>query len=134
MHKPSPLLLDTHIWIWLMDGVADKIPTPVRTRIAAAAERGTVYISAISIWEVAMLQNRKRITLSVELRAWVDRALAAPGVAIDSTCLPGMIHSDPADRILIATARSLNGAIVTRDRLILDYAQNGHVKTLNAES
>jgi len=142
MQKPSPLLLDTHIWIWLMDGVAEKISTPVRARIAEAASHGQVYVSAMSVWEVAMLDARRKLTLSVECRAWIDRALAAPGVqfaqlspaiAVDSTRLPGSIHSDPADRILVATARSLNGTLVTRDRLILNYSEGGYVKTLSAE-
>lgn len=143
MHKASPLLLDTHIWIWLMDGVADKLPARVRARIQVAADRGLVYVSAMSVWEVAMLEARKQLTLSVELSAWADRALAAPGVqlapfsseiAIDSTRLPGRIHGDPADRILIATARHLNAALVTCDRRILDYSQGGYVKTFAAEA
>ena len=142
MRKHSPLLLDTHIWIWLMDGVADKISVPLRARISDAAGQGLVYISAISVWEVAILDQLKKLTLSVECRTWVDRALEAPGVQfapltpaimIDSTRLPGEPHRDPADRMLIATARSLNGTLVTRDPLILEYSVGGYVKTLSAE-
>ncbi len=143
MRKPSPLVLDTHIWIWLMDGVADKISPPLRATIAHAANQGLVYISAISVWEVAILDQSKKLTLSVECRTWIERALEAPGVQfaplspaimIDSTRLPGEVHRDPADRMLIATTRSLNATLVTRDRLILDYSRTGYVKTLSAEA
>ena len=124
-----------------MDGAADQLSAPVRTKIATAAERGMVFVSAISVWEVAMLEARGRLTFSVECRDWVERALQAPGlqfvalspaIAIDSTRLPGAIHSDPADRILVATARALNGTLITRDRALLDYSQGGYVKALNA--
>ncbi len=124
-----------------MDGVADKIPPPLRATISLAANQGLVYISAISIWEVAILDQAKKLTLSVECRTWIERALEAPGVQfaplspaimIDSTRLPGEVHRDPADRMLIATARSLNATLVTRDKLILDYSRTGYVKTLSA--
>ncbi len=125
-----------------MDGVADKISVALRTRISDAAAQGLVYISAISVWEIATLDHLKKLTLSVECRTWIDRALEAPGVQfapltpaimIDSTRLPGEPHRDPADRMLISTARALNGTLVTRDRLILEYSKSGYVKTLSAE-
>ncbi len=126
-----------------MDGVVDKIPAPVRARISAASGKGLIYISAISVWEVATLEAKGRLTLSMDCRTWVDRALDAPGVqfaplspsiAVDSTRLPEGMHSDPADRILVATARSMNGTLVTRDRMILNYAASGHVRVLSAEA
>jgi len=126
-----------------MDGVADKISPPLRATISQAANYGLVYISAISVWEVAILDQSKKVTLSVECRTWIDRALKAPGVQfaplspaimIDSPRLPGCVHRDPADRMLIATARSLNATLVTRDKLILDYSRTGYVKTLSAEA
>jgi PIN domain nuclease of toxin-antitoxin system len=130
------LLLDTHIWIWLMDGAPGKLSANLRHRIQTASGKGQLYVSAISVWEVAALEAKGRITLSMDCRTWVDRALAAPGVqlaevtpaiAVDSTRLPEGLHGDPADRILVATARSLHGTLVTQDRLILDYARKGHV-------
>lgn len=125
-----------------MDGAVDKIPASVRSRISSASGKGLVYVSAISVWEVATLDAKRRLTLSMDCRTWVDRALDAPGVhlaplspsvAVDSTRLPGDLHSDSADRILVATARYMNGTLVTRDRLILNYAADGHVRVLNAE-
>lgn len=121
-----------------MDGAPGKLSNQIRARIQAASGRGQVYVSAISVWEVATLESKGRITLSMDCRAWVDRALAAPGVqlaeltpaiAVDSTRLPGGLHGDPSDRILVATARSLHGTLVTRDELILNYSKKGHVHT-----
>ena len=98
-------------------------------------------VPAISIWEIAQLEATRRLQLSVDVRAWVGRALAFPGVrltgltpaiAIESTRLPGALHRDPADRILIATARLMGAALVTRDERILGYAKKGHVKVVDA--
>ena len=98
-------------------------------------------VSAISVWEIAMLEVSRRIELSVDVRAWIARALAFPGVrlkglspsiAIESTRLPGPLHRDPADRVLIATARLLGAALVTCDERILRYAKKGHVKVVDA--
>jgi PIN domain nuclease of toxin-antitoxin system len=142
MPTPDRLLLDTHVWIWLMDGAAGKLTTEIRSRIQAAAGKGQVYVSAISVWEVATLEARGKITLSMDCRTWVDRALGAPGVkfaeltaaiAVDSTRLPDGLHGDPADRILVATARALHGTLVTRDRLVLEYSRKGHVHTVSTE-
>jgi PIN domain nuclease of toxin-antitoxin system len=139
MPTPDRLLLDTHVWIWLMDGTTGKLAAGIRSRIQAASGKGQVYISAISVWEVATLEAKGKLTLSMDCGAWVDRALAAPGVqlagltasiAVDSTRLPEGLHGDPADRILVATARSLHGTLVTRDALILKYSKKGHVHTL----
>jgi PIN domain nuclease of toxin-antitoxin system len=141
MQNPKDLLLDTHVWIWLMDGTAGKLSPGTLQKIQAAAGKGRVFVSAISVWEVATLEAKGRLTLSMDCRTWVDRALAAPGVqlaamtpeiAVDSARLPGSIHGDPADRILIATARALNGSLVTRDDQILSYSRKGHVRTVAA--
>lgn len=88
-----------------------------------------------------MLVRKRRLNLGTATREWVSRALSRPGVrlapltpeiAIDSEELPGRIHGDPADRIMIATARALDATLVTRDRLILDYGAQGHVDVLPA--
>jgi PIN domain nuclease of toxin-antitoxin system len=88
-----------------------------------------------------MLSDKGRLTLSMAVQAWVERALALPGInlvaiestiAVDAGILPGTIHGDPADRFLIATARALACPIMTVDRAILDYARQGHVKAIDA--
>jgi PIN domain nuclease of toxin-antitoxin system len=136
------LLLDTHVWLWFFEGVAAELaPSIVRTLEAAGRNR-RLLVSVLSVWEIAMLEARRRVRLSMDCRAWVRRALQAPGlrlhgltpaVAIESTRLPGAIHGDPVDRMLVATARLTGATIVTRDSRILDYAADGHVAALAAE-
>jgi PIN domain nuclease of toxin-antitoxin system len=135
------LLLDTHVWVWYVENQATQFSRRIEPLVERAVQRGDVVISAISIWEVALLETIRRIELSVDIRAWVSRALAFPGVrlkglspsiAIESTRLPGPLHRDPADRILIATARLLGAALVTCDERILAYAKAGHVRAVDA--
>lgn len=136
-----PLLLDTHIWIWYVEGERAQIGRRVESRVESAVQRGDVLVSAISVWELALLESGRRVDLSVEVRTWVARALGFPGVrlkrlspsiAIESTRLPGSLHRDPVDRMLIATARLLGAALVTRDERILEYAAQGHVRVIDA--
>ncbi len=88
-----------------------------------------------------MLAANRRIELAQEVRAWARRALAFPGlrltglspaIAIESTLLPGALHRDPADRLLVATARVTGASLVTCDERILDYAEQGHVGVVDA--
>jgi PIN domain nuclease of toxin-antitoxin system len=138
MSKASPLLLDTHAWIWVMEG-APGIPAAARTSIEQAATAGRLWVSAISVWEVAMLVAKGRVVFSTDVHAWVRQALAAPGlhlaplspeIAVASASLSGVFHGDPADRILVATARALTARFVTADRAIIEYSRRGHVLTL----
>ena len=135
------LLLDTHVWVWYVENDARRFSRGIEPLVEGAVQRGEVVVSAISVWEIALLEASGRIELSLDVRAWVGRALGFPGVrlkglspsvAIESTRLPGELHRDPADRILIATARSLGSAIVTCDERILAYATKGHVRVVDA--
>ena len=134
----SPLLLDTNALIWIASG---------RPLAAAAAEaledagrKGTeVLVTPISAWEIGMLTARGRIALASPPASWFARTLSAAGfglaeqttgMLIDSSFLPGSPPRDPADRIIIATAREKGLRLVTRDRAILDYAGAGHVSAL----
>lgn len=131
---PSPeklLLLDTHTWLWLVGG-AEPLKRPVLSAVEGAARRGRIRVSAISVWEVAMLQAKGRIRLAKDCLAWVQEALSAPGtslvpltpeIAVESSRLPGEFHGDPADRILVATARLLDATLLTRDERILAYGK-----------
>jgi PIN domain nuclease of toxin-antitoxin system len=139
--RPGLVLLDTHVWVWYLEGERARFSARIEPTVEAAAERGDVLVSAISIWEIAQLEALRRLELRQDVRAWVARALACPGVqlkglspsiAIESTRLPGAPHRDPADRILIATARLTGAAIVTCDRRVLAYAKQGHVKSIDA--
>ena len=135
------LLLDTHVWIWVMDGAADRISPSALEEVRRASARGAVRVSAISVWEVAMLEAKGRVRFSVEAAEWVRRGLQAPGVRlealspevlVESTRLPGAIHGDPADRMIVATARRTGATLVTRDAAVLAYAREGHLSALDA--
>jgi PIN domain nuclease of toxin-antitoxin system len=98
-----------------------------------------VYVSPVTAWEVGMLVAYGRYRVSVEPSAWFDHLIAASGFAVArlpakvlvaSSFLPGKPPSDPADRIIIATAREYGFRIMTRDRKILDYADQGHVQAI----
>lgn len=136
----KPLLLDTHIWIWLVEGHRT-LRSNARTAIGEAASAGGLRIAAITLWEVALLSSRRRIVIEAPIRDWLDRALAGsgvvlesltPGVAVESCSLPGRFHRDPADQIIVATARLTGAALMTRDRRILDYAAQGHLTAIRA--
>lgn len=138
---PGRVLLDTHVWIWTVSGETDRMAPDVVEQIRRAAARGRLLVSAISVWEVAMLQAKGRIGLAMELEEWVRRGLSAPGVRlaelspevlVESTRLPGEVHGDPADRMLIATARRLGASLATRDGAILSYARGGHLAVVDA--
>ena len=139
MHEAGPrLVLDTHIWVWLMEGKSDLKPR-LRRRIESCAHEGELLVSAISIWEVGMLEAKGRITFDQACMDWVRDALSAPGIrqaalepaiAVASTRLPGHFHGDPADRIIVATARAYACPLVTADHAIAEYAQSGFVKVL----
>ena len=136
-----PLLLDTHVWIWAMTGAEGELGQNARSTVTAAAQAGRVLVSVISVWEVGMLEAKGRIHFALEVGEWVRRALAAPGttlapltpdVALDSSRLPAPLHGDPADRILIATARRTGATLVTRDARILDYGNQGMLAVIDA--
>ena len=131
------ILLDTHAWLWLMTGAADRFSQATLELVEAAARAGAVLIPAIAVWEVAMQDAKGRITLDAPCDIWVERALSAPGVrliplspriAVDSTRLPGRFHGDPADRMIVATARATQATLITCDGKILEYAKLGYVR------
>ncbi len=135
------LLLDTHIWVWLNEAELTRIAPAVVEETRAAAQEGRVLVSVMSVWEVAMLESRGRIHLSFPVVEWVARALHAPGIrlldfspeiAIESTRLPGAPHGDPADRILMASARVSGARLATCDAAILAYAGTGYLAVLDA--
>jgi len=130
--KQHKLLLDTHVWIWVTAG--NSILSPgMRKIIDRAKEREHLLISPISIWEISMLVERKRIALDMDMTDWLKQWVELPGimtaefsfqVALLSNRLPGIIHSDPADRILIASAYEENAVLVTADEKILKYGED----------
>jgi PIN domain nuclease of toxin-antitoxin system len=128
------ILLDTHIWVWWVTS-ADRL-SPRQAETIAANESDVMGVSAISCWEIAKLVELGRLELAWPLDDWMSAALRYPGVsllaltpqiAIASTRLPGEFHNDPADQIIVATARTHDCALLTRDGKILSYP---HVETI----
>ena len=128
------IVLDTHVWIWwVLD--YDKLTVRQQTAIKEN-EAGEIGVSAISIWEVAKLVELGKLELQHSLEEWFDQALSYPGIqvveltpqiSIESTHLPGKFHRDPADQIIVATARNFDCPLVTSDERILNYK---YVKTI----
>ena len=136
----TPLLLDTHVLLWLLRG-DPRLSPPVRQRIDEAARQRQLWVSAITPWEIGMLVAKGRLVLDRDVAEWIDAALALPGlqlapldpgVAVASTRLPQLFHGDPADRIIVATARHLGAALVTADAVLLAYGGQGHVAVVAA--
>jgi PIN domain nuclease of toxin-antitoxin system len=124
-------LLDTHIWIWWnMNPV--KLSQKVKRLIADNKKYEELLLSAISPWEFSKLLQKGRIEIACDPQEWIQTALdmpklrlvpLTPGIACKSTLLPGQFHSDPADQIIVATARKENAVIITRDERIRNYPQ-----------
>ncbi|MCL2449656.1 MAG: type II toxin-antitoxin system VapC family toxin [Polyangiaceae bacterium] len=124
-------MLDTHAWLDLADNRGNRFHPTLRRRVELSASRGHVYIAAITVWEVAMLARRGELRLSLSTFEFVGTALRRtqtaiaplePAIAVDSVELPDWDHKDPADRLIVATARYRGAILVTRDGDILDYA------------
>jgi len=135
------LLLDTHCWIWAQLGLIQQFSRVTLQSIKDAEREGNLRISVISVWELAMLEKRGRLALPMSVRMWVEQALSKPGIAvtpltveiaIESVHLPGEIHGDPADRMLVATARVLGARLVTKDAQLIRYSRQRHVRALEA--
>lgn len=138
--SPSLLLLDTHVWLWFALGRTERLAAPVRKKIETAAYDGKLAVSAISVWEIGMLEAKGRIVLGLPCEKWITTALALPGlrliglepeIAIASSRLPGEIQGDPADRILAATARAHNAVLATADERLLEYGKAGFMRVLD---
>lgn len=130
--RTTPLLLDTHVWCWVLKGEQGVMASAVRQLIDDAARNGRLFISDISCWEVAMLVSKQRLELGEDVEDWLAHAAQTPGISVvpltravlvRSTRLPGAPHPDPADRMLMAQAQLLGASLVTCDRRIVAYAR-----------
>ncbi len=134
----QPLLLDTCAVIWLAE--SQKLAPAAVQALNEANETGAAaYISSITAWEIGMLASRDRLKLLTTPQRWFARLFEPPGVKlanmspdllIAASFLPGEPPRDPADRIIVATARDYGCTLITRDRLLLDYGEQGHVRVL----
>ena len=129
-------MLDTHILIWWATGALKKLSSNAIAAIDQEMQAGEIIISSISAWEIAMLINKDRIVISMDLDEWLSTIEQIDAVkfyavdndiAIKSANLPGEFHKDLADRMIVATARKLGSILITADEKIINYP---HVKTI----
>jgi PIN domain nuclease of toxin-antitoxin system len=132
----DPILLDTCAALWLMAGAPISATSRSAIRSARTANLG-VYVSPFTAWEIGTLVAKKRLQLTLSPEVWFETLLALPGIRpaaltpnilLASTALPGSPPGDPADRIIAATARIYGQVVITRDRALLKYAQEGHIR------
>lgn len=137
MGPPSPLLLDTCALLWLVSGGLDA--SEARPLLIEALHNDGVLVSATSAWEIGLLSLAGRMSFVPDPKAWFERATSRPGIrvtpitaeiAIDASHLPGELHGDPADRLIIATARHLGAQVVTRDARLIEYAARGYMAAI----
>ena len=134
------LLVDTHTLIWMVEE-APQLGAQAAEVLNRAGWENRIAVSAITPWEIALLVSKGRLQLSAEVMQWIRVALAKPGVrlvplepeiAVESTRLPFEMHADPADRILVATARHLGATLVTADGALLEMARQGNFLGMDA--
>jgi len=129
------IVLDTHAWIWFTSK-PENLSKKAKKAVEAAVKEKNMLVSSISAWEVALLVKKERLKLSMDVTDWIAKSENLPfiqfipvsnSIAVKSVNLPQPLHSDPADRIIIATALSTGASIVTKDKKFSDYS---HVKTI----
>jgi PIN domain nuclease of toxin-antitoxin system len=132
----QPILLDTCAAIWVAEDAT--VAQSAIDLLAAAADAAIpTYVSPISAWELGLLVAKARLKLLTTPQRWFQRLLEirgvqladmSPEVLIASSFLPGEPPRDPADRIIAATARHYGATLVTRDRALLEYGEQGHIR------
>jgi PIN domain nuclease of toxin-antitoxin system len=123
------IVLDTHALVWWVTG-DDRLSSRARHVIEREQANGELLVSSITAWEIAMLVRRQRLILSMDVAEWLavaselDALTFVPvdnEIAVRSTELPGELHKDPADRIIVATSRKFGAPLVTVDEKLQDY-------------
>jgi PIN domain nuclease of toxin-antitoxin system len=129
------IVLDTHAWIWWVSA-PESLPSKVQNEIDRNLAIDSVVVSTFSTWEIAILVAKGKLQFAIDLGKWITQSEQIPGftfqpvtnaIAIASVNLPGQFHPDPADRLIVATARILGATLITGDEKIRNYA---HVRTL----
>ena len=138
----KPLVLDTHSWIWLLNGEESIGGSRFVAEAEAASVAGRLYICSISISEVALLASAGRVRLVVPVTTWLQEALETPGlqvididigIAAESAGLPGDFPGDTADRMIVAATRLIGGRLATADAALKQYGEAGYVSILPLE-
>lgn len=129
------IILDTHVWVWWASN-PDLLSRAAEEAVHAGIAEDRLYVSSVSAWEVSLLTRKGRLELTTAVDDWIARSEALPflrfvavdnRIAIEANQLPGVIHDDPADRMIVATARILGATLITKDQRLREYP---HVKTL----
>jgi PIN domain nuclease of toxin-antitoxin system len=129
------IVLDTHIWVWWVSN-PENLSLSAKKIIDSTIENDGILISSISAWEVALLVAKERLKLTIGVSDWIAKSERLPfvkfipidnAIAVKSVYLPEPFHSDPADRIIVATATTVRASLVTKDERILNYP---HVETI----
>lgn len=124
------IVLDTHALLWWANGERAQLSAAAASAIDAEMDGGQILVSSMSAWELAMLVERGRVALSMDVASWLDTLSRIDAVqivpvdseiAVKSVQLPGDFHKDPADRIIVATARKFAAPLVSADEKIRSY-------------
>lgn len=132
----NPILLDTHVLLWSLLEPSE-ISRGVKQQISLAQNNNRLLLCSISLWEIAMLNFKKRINIYEPTKEFLKsvtsvRGLStkdiSPEIAAESVLLMDDFHGDPVDRIIVATAKIYGATLLTRDKKILDWAKSGHIR------
>ena len=124
-----PALLDTHAWVWWVTEDR-RLSAAARRTIERSQVRGDLSLSLISVWEVAKKVEKAQLVLDRPIDQWIELAVARPGlhlveltspILVESCRLPPPFHGDPADQLIVATARDRHATIITKDEKIRAY-------------
>ncbi len=133
----NPIVLDTHVLLWALLK-PEELSENVKHQIDLAQDNSQLFLSSISLWEIAMLKFKKRINIYEPIKDFLESITNIPGVSIkdispeiasESVLLMDNFHGDPADRIIVATAKCYGATLLTRDQKILTWANLGHIKS-----
>ena len=133
--RNNPILLDTHVILWSLLK-PEELNKSIKQTIEEAQEQSQLFLSSISLWEIAMMKNKKRINIYEPLRDFLRAITNIDGltvldisadIAAESVILTDNFHGDPADRIIAATAITTGSVLLTRDNKILSWADHGNI-------
>lgn len=136
MSQHPAILLDTHVLLWTLL-LPEEISTQNKTIISKALDSNQLYISSITLWEIAMLKQKKRINVFTPIHDFLASISQingliiqeiSPEIAAESTLLVDDFHGDPADRIIAASALVQGASLMTRDKQIIHWAKKGNLK------
>ena len=135
----NPIVLDTHVLLWALLK-SEELSEDAKQQINLAQEISQLLLSSISLWEIAMLKFKKRINIYEPIKDFLESIAninglfikdISPEIAAESISLMDDFHGDPADRIIVATAKCYGATLFTRDQKILTWANLGHIKSLS---